>query len=75
MTIKDLENHIKLAKKHKLQSMTIGQISFILREPVRRMNIRAVTQGEIPITGNRMPSDEEMLFYSSVPAIQNPKSN
>ncbi len=66
--------HIKLAKKHKLESMTIGDISFSLREPTKRLHTRAVTQGEIALQGG-MPSDEDMLFYSAESAIQVPKSN
>jgi hypothetical protein len=74
MTLKELEEYIKLAKKHKLQSMHIGEISFILREPTKRHVVRPVSQGSIDITGG-MPDDETMLNWSSESAIQNPKTN
>lgn len=67
MTIKELEEYIKLAKKHKLKTMHIGEIAFELRSPMPR-GPRGVTQGEIKMEG-QMPSDEDMLFYSSESAI------
>lgn len=69
MKLTELEQHIKLAKKHKLAKMTIGDISFELRDPVKRNTVREVTHNEIPIVGERMPSDDQMLFYSSESAI------
>lgn len=71
MTVKELEAYIILAKKHKLQSMHIGEIAFILREPTKRQSTRAVTQGAIaPTIEESMPSDQDMLYYSSEGAIQ-----
>lgn len=71
--VSELESYIKLAKKHKLKSMHIGDIHFELREPTKRKAGRAATPNHIPILGEQMPSDDEMLFYS-VPGI-NPLPN
>lgn len=71
--LNQVESLLKLAKKHKLKSLTVNGVSFIFRDPTSRS--RAVTQGEITNTGEQMPSDEDMLFYSSDSAIQVPKSN
>lgn len=73
MDLKQVESLLKLAKKHKLLSLKVDGIEFVFRGPTSRS--RAVTQGEIPITGDPMPSDEDMLYWSSDSAIQVPKSN
>ena len=49
--------------------MKIDDIYFELREPTRRTKERAVTSNEIPVFGEKMPSDDEMLFYSSGPPV------
>ena len=70
MDLKQLDSILKLAKKHKLKSLTVEGISFEFRDPSKRQSLRAVTQGEVQLLGENMPSDEDMLYYSSEPAIQ-----
>lgn len=78
MDLKDIEPLLKLAKKHKLKRLVINGVEFEFRDPSTRhkdKTIREVTQGPIPIHGEQMPSDDEMMFYSSESAIQPPKTN
>lgn len=74
MDLKDIEGFIKLAKKHKLKHFTIDNISFEMRDPIKRQTSRGVTQKDIPVYGERMPSDDEMLYYSADSPIQIPKT-
>lgn len=73
MNLKDIEGYIKLAKKHKLKHFTVDNISFELRDPIKRNVSRGVTQKEINVIGG-MPSDSDMLYYSADSPIQIPKS-
>lgn len=70
MDLTSLENTIKLAKKYKLRSLSVEDVSFEFRDPIPRKTTRAATQKEIPVVGEKMPSDEEMLFASSDSLIE-----
>jgi len=72
----DLEQLVKFAKKHKLRQLTVDKISFEFRDPVpRRKKVSRETYDlEIPILGNKMPADDEMLYYSAGPQLEE-KSN
>jgi hypothetical protein len=72
MDIKDIETLLKLAKKHKLQRFEANGVSFEFKHPSSRKHVSRETQGEVPIHGEQMPSDDEMLFYSADSPIQVP---
>ncbi len=63
-----LEALIKLARRYKLKSMTVDTISFEFEQKAPKTRIRQPK--EVPILGDKMPADDDMLFYSSDSPIQ-----
>lgn len=68
MNHKDLTYLIKLAKKNRLKYLQWGDVRFEFLEDMKKTE-----QGEIRV-GAQMPSDDEMLYYSSDSAVQVPKN-
>lgn len=64
-----VEDLILLAKKYGLKTLKTDKVSFEFLSEV----IKVEGDGYIPVTGEKMPSDDEMLYYSADSPIQVPK--
>ena len=73
--LKDFKALLKLAKENGVTRLRCGTIEFDLRQEwvpavIKNYEDPKPIQTEIPIVGETMPADDEMLFYSSDSAIQ-----
>ena len=65
-SIRELEQYILLAKKHGITTMSVDGISFALPKAYE------APVGELK--EEKMPTDEDLMFYSSEVIEENPES-
>lgn len=72
--ISKLKVCIALAKENGLQQLTLGNLSFSFQPSfVAGFQAPINYSANVPVTGEKMPADDEMLYYSADPGLQTDK--
>lgn len=79
MNAAELKKILQIARKFNLKSLKIDSVEIHFRPNVSRETkkvspLEGINLSEFKTTGERMPSDDEMLYYSADSPIQVPKS-